>query len=53
VKKVVLTTKKRYRKGAGAVHFLVFSADSDQQTLSTSAKLTVKPLKKPKKNKRR
>lgn len=47
--KVGIVTKKRYRKGSGRVKFTVFS---NQATLTTSAKLTVKPLKKPKKHRR-
>ncbi len=47
--KVGILTKKRYRKGAGRVGFTLYS---NQATLTTSAKLTVKPLKKPKKHRK-
>lgn len=47
--KVSVTTRKRYRKGSGRVKFSVYS---NQATLSTSAKLTVKPLKKPKRHRK-
>ena len=50
VAQLKVKTKKRYRKGAGAVRF---SITSSQPTLTTSAKLTVKPLKKPKKHKKK
>ncbi|MBK5233744.1 MAG: hypothetical protein JJE13_12270 [Thermoleophilia bacterium] len=41
-------TKKRFRKGTGTVRF---SISSSQPTIKTTAKLTVKPLKKPKRHK--
>lgn len=50
VVKLRLRTKKRYRRGVGSVKFMVFSNDSDQSTLGRSTRLTVKPLKKPKKH---
>ncbi|MGK2931700.1 MAG: hypothetical protein ACSLFD_02840 [Solirubrobacterales bacterium] len=52
VARLGLVTKKRYKKGSAPVRFMVFSNDSDQATLSTSARLTVKPLKKPGRKKR-
>ncbi|MGA7397022.1 MAG: hypothetical protein WBW62_06185 [Solirubrobacterales bacterium] len=47
--KLKIKTKKRYRKGAGTVKFAVSSSEA---TLATSAKLKVKPVKKPKKRKK-
>lgn len=48
--RLTVLTKKRYRKGSGNVKFSVYSS---QPTIQSSAKLTVKPLKKPKKHKKR
>lgn len=48
--KFKVATKKRYRKGSGSVKFTVYST---QPTMTSSAKLTVKPLKKPKKHRKR
>lgn len=42
-------TKKRFRKGSGVVRFTLTAGD---QALSTSAKLIVKPLKKPKRHRK-
>ena len=50
VAKLGIVTKKRYRKGSASVKFMVFSNDSDQETLTSSARLTIKPLKKPRRN---
>ena len=52
VVKLRMRTKKRYRNGTGKVTFMVFSNDSDQSTLGASARLKVKPLKKPKKHRK-
>ena len=52
VAKVGVVTKKRYRKGSASVKFMVFSNDSEQETLTSNARLTVKPLKKPKRHRR-
>jgi len=48
VAKLSLVTKKRFKRASGTVKFTVYSS---QPTLTTSAKLTVKPLKKPRSKK--
>ena len=47
---MTVLTKKRYRKGKGNVKFSVYSS---QPTITSMASLTVKPLKKPKKHRKR
>lgn len=48
--KLSIVTKKRFKKGFGQVRFTIYSS---QSTLNSAAKLTVKPLKKPRKQKKR